>query len=180
RWMAPVTSFTAQEIWEVLPQADQNPDEFVFTGTWYDAWPAVSAKDGYDDAFWTDVLQVKDVVNGALEQARKDDVLGGSLEADVVIYTDAAMQSQLAKLSDELRFVLITSTATVSDLADKPADASATTIDSVFVKVSKSSGEKCVRCWHHREDVGTITAHPELCGRCVDNIDGAGEVRAFA
>ena len=180
RWMAPVTSFTAQEIWEVLPQADQNPDEFVFTGTWYDAWPTVSAKDGYDDAFWTDLLQVKDAVNGALEQARKDDVLGGSLEADVVIYTDVKMQSQLAKLSDELRFVLITSTATVSDLADKPADASATDIANVFVKVSKSSGEKCVRCWHHREDVGTITAHPELCGRCVENIDGAGEVRAFA
>ena len=180
RWMAPITSFTAQEIWEVLPQADQNPEHFVFTGTWYDAWPTASAKDGYDDAFWGDVLHVKDAVNGALEQARKDEVLGGSLEADVTIYVDDILAGQLAKLSDELRFVLITSTAKVASLTDKPADAAATGMDNVFVKVTKSSGEKCVRCWHHREDVGTLVAHPELCGRCVENVDGAGEARAFA
>lgn len=180
RWMAPITSFTAQEIWEVLPQADQNPENFVFTGTWYDAWPTASTKDGYDDAFWGDVLHVKDAVNGALEQARKDEVLGGSLEADVTIYVDDILAGQLAKLSDELRFVLITSTAKVASLTDKPADAAATGMDNVFVKVTKSSGEKCVRCWHHREDVGTLVAHPELCGRCVENVDGAGEARAFA
>lgn len=180
RWMAPITSFTAQEIWEVLPQADQNTDTFVFTGTWYDAWPTASAKEGYDDAFWGDVLHVKDAVNGALEQARKDEVLGGSLEADVTIYVDDTLAGQLAKLSDELRFVLITSTAKVASQTDKPADAAATGMDNVFVKVTKSSGEKCVRCWHHREDVGTLAAHPELCGRCVENVDGAGEARAFA
>lgn len=180
RWMAPITSFTAQEIWEVLPQAEQNFDTFVFTGTWYDAWPTASAKEGYDDAFWGDVLHVKDAVNGALEQARKDEVLGGSLEADVTIYVDDTLAGQLAKLSDELRFVLITSTAKVASQTDKPADAAATGMDNVFVKVTKSSGEKCVRCWHHREDVGTLAAHPELCGRCVENVDGAGEARAFA
>lgn len=180
RWMAPITSFTAQEIWEVLPQAEQNSEPFVFTGTWYDAWPTASAKEGYDDAFWGDVLHVKDAVNGALEQARKDEVLGGSLEADVTIYVDDSLAGQLAKLSDELRFVLITSTAKVASLTDKPADAAATGMDNVFVKVTKSSGEKCVRCWHHREDVGTLAAHPELCGRCVENVDGAGEARAFA
>ena len=180
RWMAPITSFTAQEIWEVLPQAEQNSDPFVFTGTWYDAWPTASAKEGYDDAFWGDVLHVKDAVNGALEQARKDEVLGGSLEADVTIYVDDTLAGQLAKLSDELRFVLITSTAKVASQTDKPADAAATGMDNVFVKVTKSSGEKCVRCWHHREDVGTLAAHPELCGRCVENVDGAGEARAFA
>jgi len=180
RWMAPITSFTAQEIWEVLPQAEQNSEPFVFTGTWYDAWPTASAKEGYDDAFWGDVLHVKDAVNGALEQARKDEVLGGSLEADVTIYVDDTLAGQLAKLSDELRFVLITSTAKVASQTDKPADAAATGMDNVFVKVTKSSGEKCVRCWHHREDVGTLAAHPELCGRCVENVDGAGEARAFA
>ena len=180
RWMAPITSFTAQEIWEVLPQAEQNSEPFVFTGTWYDAWPTASAKEGYDDAFWGDVLHVKDAVNGALEQARKEEVLGGSLEADVTIYVDDTLAGQLAKLSDELRFVLITSTAKVASLTDKPADAAATGMDNVFVKVTKSSGEKCVRCWHHREDVGTLAAHPELCGRCVENVDGAGEARAFA
>jgi isoleucyl-tRNA synthetase len=181
RWMAPVTSFTAQEIWETLPQAS-DADEFVFTDSWYTAWPEMDTPKlaTFDDAFWQQVLAVKDAVNNALEQARKDDVLGGSLEADVVIYADDSMSAQLAKLEDELRFVLITSTATVQPLAEKSADAVATALEGVFVQVTKSSGEKCVRCWHHREDVGTVAAHPELCGRCIENVEGAGETRAYA
>ncbi|MCP3428930.1 isoleucine--tRNA ligase [Opacimonas viscosa] len=181
RWMAPVTSFTAQEIWETLPQVT-DADEFVFTDTWYTAWPEMNTPQltTFDDAFWQQVLAVKDAVNNALEQARKDDVLGGSLEADVVIYADETISAQLAKLEDELRFVLITSTATVQPLAEKSTAAVGTALPGVFVHVAKSSGEKCVRCWHHREDVGTVAAHPELCGRCIDNVDGAGETRAYA
>ena len=179
RWMAPITSFTAQEIWETLPQAT-TADEFVFTDAWYTAWPTIDSDGRFDDAFWQDVLAVKDAVNAALEQARKDQGLGGSLEADVVIYAPDAMVAELAQLEDELRFVLITSTATVKPVAEKSSDAVATALGDVFVSVSKSAGEKCVRCWHHREDVGSVAAHPELCGRCIDNVEGEGEQRHYA
>ena len=83
-------------------------------------------------------------------------------------------------LQDELRFVLITSKASVAAASERPADARSTEVDGLWISIAKSAGEKCVRCWHHREDVGADTAHPELCLRCVDNVDGDGEVRHYA
>jgi isoleucyl-tRNA synthetase len=178
RWMAPVCSFTAQEIWDELTIA--NKGEFVFTQQWYTQWPDTSATSEFDDAFWAQVQSVKEAVNGALEVARKEQGLGGSLEAEVAIYAADELVASLAKLEDELRFVLITSTAIVAPLSAKTAEAGATSHPEVFVQVNKSAGQKCVRCWHHREDVGTDAAHPELCHRCVTNVDGEGEVRRYA
>nr|WP_308874905.1 zinc finger domain-containing protein [Thiothrix subterranea] len=85
----------------------------------------------------------------------------------------------LLKLGDELRFVFITSAVHLHDLAAVPADA-VEILEHVFVRVSRSEHGKCTRCWHHREDVGSHTEHPELCGRCIDNVDGVGEVRHYA
>ncbi|MCY1296137.1 Isoleucine--tRNA ligase [compost metagenome] len=90
------------------------------------------------------------------------------------------MSGELAKLGDELRFVLITSTAALAPLGAAPADAVDTEVAGLKLKVVKSGHAKCARCWHHRADVGVNPAHPEICGRCVDNIDGAGEVRHHA
>jgi len=86
----------------------------------------------------------------------------------------------LNTLNDELRFILITSYAQVKPLADKTEQASATDNEALFVEVVASEHEKCTRCWHRREDVGVTQEHPELCGRCVDNVDGDGEQRLFA
>src|SRR5690606_1983220 len=109
----------------------------------------------------------------------KAGLLGGSLEAEVTLYADETLQGQLARLGDELRFVLITSYADVQPLG-AAADAADTDLPGLRVAVRKSAHGKCVRCWHHRADVGSHALHPELCGRCVDNVDGAGETRAFA
>jgi isoleucyl-tRNA synthetase len=178
RWMAPICSFTAQEIWEELTVV--NKTEFVFTQQWYTQWPDTSATSEFDDAFWAQVQSVKEAVNGALEVARKEQGLGGSLEAEVAIFASDELVATLAKLEDELRFVLITSTAVIAPLAAKTAEASATAHPDVFVQVTKSAGQKCVRCWHHRDDVGSDATHPELCHRCITNVDGEGEVRRYA
>ncbi|HAA97192.1 MAG TPA: hypothetical protein DCE29_04820, partial [Alteromonas macleodii] len=85
-----------------------------------------------------------------------------------------------AKLEDELRFVLITSGVTLTKVDSAPSDAKATDVEGLWLSVDKASGEKCVRCWHHREDVGSHEGHEELCGRCVTNIDGDGEERHYA
>ncbi|MBU3021854.1 isoleucine--tRNA ligase [Aestuariibacter sp. A3R04] len=177
RWMAPITSFTAQEIWEALP-GSRSP--FVFTESWYAGLAGFEAKDGFDDAYWQQVMRVKDAVNQAMEQARKDGQLGGSLEANVKLYADDGLRALLEKLGDELRFVLITSGVDVVSESKKPATAAATDIDGLFIEVTKSKGTKCVRCWHHREDVGTHKGHEQLCGRCVTNVDGEGETRQYA
>ena len=86
----------------------------------------------------------------------------------------------LSKLEDELRFVLITSEAQIKPLAEAPQDASTSDVEGLAVSVSSASGTKCVRCWHHKEDVGTSEIHPELCSRCIVNVDGEGEMRHYA
>ena len=177
RWMAPITSFTAQEIWQEMPG---ERGKFVFTETWYNGFNSFTQDGALDDDFWQQIMAVKDAVNQALEQARKAQVLGGSLEADITLYADEALKTQLDLLGDELRFVLITSGATVKASAEKTDDAEKTDVSGLFVSVAKTVGEKCVRCWHHREDVGSHAGHEELCGRCVTNVDGDGEVRHYA
>ncbi len=175
RWMAPIMSFTAQEIWQELPG---ERDEFVFTDVWYTGFTGL-ASGKFDDAFWQQLLQVRDEVNKVLEVARKEDKIGASLQAEITLYASADMAADLAKLGDELRFVLITSTAQVSVEA-APADAVKTELPGLSVRVQASNGSKCERCWHHRHDVGANAAHPALCLRCVTNVEGVGEIRAFA
>ncbi|MBU3016118.1 isoleucine--tRNA ligase [Paraglaciecola agarilytica] len=177
RWMAPITSFTAQEIWQEMPWQEE---EFVFTGTWYTGLSAQSQNTQFNDAFWQQVLAVKDEVNRRIELARKEGTIGGSLEAEVKIYATPELADLLAKLKDEARFVFITSSASVESLESKPADATETEVPGLWLHISASEGEKCARCWHHREDVGTNEAHLELCQRCVTNVDGEGETRAYA
>lgn len=106
--------------------------------------------------------------------------MGGNLQAEVTLYAEDALQVQLAKLGNELRFVLITSTATLAPLSAAPADAVDSEVAGLKLKVVKSTHAKCGRCWHHREDVGQHAAHPDLCGRCIENIEGSGEVRHYA
>ena len=97
-----------------------------------------------------------------------------------MLFADDALAANLNKLEDELRFVLLTSKAKVQPLSAKTDDAQATEVDGLFVDVTVSEAEKCDRCWHHVADVGTIAGHEKICGRCVTNIEGDGEVRKFA
>ncbi|MFA3789559.1 isoleucine--tRNA ligase [Aliiglaciecola sp. SL4] len=177
RWMAPITSFTAQELWQQMPG---KRDEFVFTGTWYDELPKQASSGKFDNEFWLQVLAVKEQVNRALEQQRKDGKLGASLEAQVTLYASKELADKLLQLEDELRFVLITSTAKVVEVSAKPDNAISTEIPELWLDIAKSEAAKCVRCWHHREDVGSDETHPELCHRCIDNVEGAGESRQYA
>lgn len=177
RWMAPVMSFTAQEIWKEMPG---ERDDYVFTGTWYDGLPQTGLTGDFDDGFWQQVLAVKTEVNRALESKRKEGEIGGSLQAEVVLYAAPDLAGSLAKLENELRFVLITSAARVEIAETQPAGSVNTEVEGLWLNIEASKGTKCVRCWHHREDVGSHDGHPELCGRCVENVDGEGEERRYA
>ena len=104
----------------------------------------------------------------------------GSLDTAVTLYADAGLAATLAALGDELRFVLITSAATVLPLAEAPDGAAGTELAGLRLQVVPSEAPKCERCWHRREDVGSHAGHPGLCGRCVENVEGAGEQRFYA
>lgn len=176
RWIAPVLSFTADEIWEVMPG---KRSESVHMEQWYTGLAALDDSTFTRD-YWSQVMAVKTAVNKAMEDARNAGVIGGSLQAEVTLYLSDALKVEIEKMEDELRFVLITSRADVKSLADAPEAAVDTDVEGLKVIVAKSAHEKCERCWHHREDVGSNATYADLCGRCVENVEGAGEVRHYA
>lgn len=177
RWIAPILSFTADEIWSYLPKLD-NRAEFVFTEEFYDGLFGLGESDKLDDAYWQQLLKVRAEVNRILEQARNDKLIGAGLEAKVTVYANDEIRPLLEQLGNELRFVLITSQAIVKPLSE--ADVAEGELAGLAVKVERAEGEKCPRCWHFSTDIGSHAEHPHICGRCVENVAGSGEQRQFA
>jgi isoleucyl-tRNA synthetase len=177
RWIAPVLSFTSDEFWQYLP-GERN--ESVMLNGWYQGLSELPQDFELSREFWERVMAVKVAVNKEMENLRAAKAIGGNLQAEVTLYAEDSLISDLSKLGNELRFVLITSTASLAPFSAAPSDAVETEVAGLKLKVLKSAHAKCGRCWHHREDVGVNPAHPEICGRCVDNIEGAGEVRHYA
>jgi isoleucyl-tRNA synthetase len=177
RWLAPLIPFTAEEIWEHIPG---ERDESVFLVHWYADIPVDLQDDQLTNDCWRELMRVRDEVNKALEKARAESKIGSGLDANVVLFADHALYPRLELLKDELRFVLITSGARLGKMSERSATSVLTDLEGLAVEVQVSTAQKCARCWQHREDVGSDAAHPELCGRCVVNVDGEGEVRAYA
>ncbi len=179
RWMSPILSFTAEEIWQAMPG---QRGEFAMLETWYQNLPVLSDDEPMGRDYWATVMSVKNAVNKQIEAARNQAVVKGSLSAEVDLYCEGDLKEVLDALGDELRFVLMTSRAKVQGLSDE-GSAEATVVAEVAglkVRIQQTGHRKCVRCWHHREDVGQDETHPELCGRCIANVDGTGEIRQFA
>ena len=174
RWLAPILSFTAEEIWRFLPGKRA---ESVFLETWY-AVPEAQA----DPIDWPALSQLRGDVVRELEKLREAGSIGAPLDAEADIYCTAAEFGRFNALGAELRFLLITSEARVHQVTTPPAEATAaanTGSAGVWIAVKPATAVKCVRCWQKRPDVGVSSAHPELCGRCVTNIEGPGERRLF-
>jgi isoleucyl-tRNA synthetase len=176
RWMAPSLSFTAEEIWQLLPGSSKAS---IFTHTWYDQLQAMPVDAKLSAASFQVLMEVRDASTKALEPLRAAKTIGSSLDAEVVIYADSTVSAAIAPALSELRFFLLTSDSKFAALQDAPVDLVRiqTSAGELAVSATVSAQIKCVRCWHHRSDVGSIAAHPELCARCVDNVDGKGEHR---
>jgi isoleucyl-tRNA synthetase len=165
RIMAPFLSFTAEEAWKIF----QPNNETIFTET-YHAYPEVADAAALLDK-WTLLRAVRSDVTKALEEARVANLIGSSLQAEVEIRASGARHDALASLGADLKFVLITSAATVVKVEEEIAES---------VEVVASKYLKCERCWHYRADVGGNAEHPSLCGRCFSNLFGSGETRSAA
>ncbi|WNN49147.1 isoleucine--tRNA ligase [Siccibacter colletis] len=178
RWMAPIMSFTADEIWGYLPG---KREQYVFTGEWYTGLFGLAETEAMNDAYWETLLKVRGEVNKVIEQARADKRVGGSLEAAVTLFAEPELAAKLTALGDELRFVLLTSQAQVDDYSAATDDAQQSELlKGLKVALYKAEGEKCPRCWHYTTDIGQVAEHAEICGRCVSNVAGDGEKRKFA
>jgi len=178
RWMAPIMSFTADEIWGYLPGERA---KYVFTEEWYTGLFGLPENEAMNDAYWAELLKVRGEVNKVIEQARSDKRIGGALEASVTLYADADLATKLQALGNELRFVLLTSGAQVADYAQAGGDAQQSELlKGLKIGLNKAEGEKCPRCWHYTTDVGQNPEHAAVCGRCYTNVAGNGEERKFA
>ncbi|HYF97994.1 MAG TPA: class I tRNA ligase family protein, partial [Coxiellaceae bacterium] len=177
RWLAPLCSFTADEIWQHMPG---QRSESVFLSEWYEAWPNVVNNQHVQLGFWPWFMSIRDEVNKVLEGERNAGRIGSALQAEVILYVGDDYYQELSRLGEELRFALITSAAQVLPMGERDQEAKATTIDNLWVKINVIDAPKCVRCWQHRTDIGSFVNDPELCGRCVDNVAGPGEKRIFA
>jgi isoleucyl-tRNA synthetase len=189
RWLAPILSFTAEEIWHYLPG---KREDSVFLNEWYSLSfsfaedPLQTIYQQTDrQTYWNKLIQVRNEVNKVIEKSRISGELGSSLEAEVELYVkeDSQLYKILSALKDELRFVLITSD--VKLLISKPLKQVFFTINAeeLGINVISTVGKKtkCARCWHRRSDVGKAPEYPEICLRCVENLpEGKGEQRIYA
>jgi isoleucyl-tRNA synthetase len=170
RVMAPTLSFTAEEAWAVFAGAEAYAasDETIFTQTYWQL-PVVADADALLEKYAA-LRAVRTDVAKELEELRGSGAIGSSLQAELTIKAAPEKYKLLASLDDDLRFLFITSQA-------KPLEVAAEADESIAV--TASAAPKCERCWHYRADVGTHAGHEGLCGRCVSNLFGAGEKRAF-
>ena len=172
RWIAPILAFTAEEMWQHMPaQPDTGPRaENVLFATWYEGLAPMPADAALSAQDFDRLLDLRERVAGVLEPMRASGEIGAALQAEITLRCDDATGDWLAPLADELRFLLISGDVSIEGGggAAEPGI------------VAKPSGKpKCGRCWHYRADVGSHEEHPQICGRCVSNIEGPGEDRQW-
>ncbi|KGK57191.1 isoleucine--tRNA ligase [Xanthomonas cannabis pv. phaseoli] len=166
RWVAPVLTFTAEELWAYLP--GEHVGNVLFA-TWYDGLAPLPADAALTGADLDKLLALREQVAKVLEPMRANGAIGAALEAEITVAADAQTAARWQPLADELRFLFISGDVTVT----------AASTDDIFVSAQPTTKAKCVRCWHHQASVGSDPRHPELCSRCVSNIEGPGEVRRW-
>lgn len=176
RWLAPVLSFTAEEIWKHLPGTRESS---VLLTTWYEKFPLQTISEERIN-YWRQIINIRNEINKELEKLRTAEHIGAALEAEVQLYCDQTNLSLLKRIEDELRFVFIASSVTLHPESDSDEQAVATTIAGLKIHVSQSTHHKCIRCWHHSAEVGSNDEHIELCNRCIQNITSTGESRHYA
>jgi len=164
--IAPVLSFTAEEIWQTL---NPGSEACVFEQGWH-VLPAHGLSDARLQA-WGTIVGLRGQAAKEIEVLRAAGQVGSSLQAELVFHVTAATFEALFSLGDDLRFVMITSSAAVQQVANEAEQK---------ITVTASTHQKCERCWHYRVDVGADADHPHICGRCVSNLYGDGEPREYA
>jgi isoleucyl-tRNA synthetase len=179
RWIAPVLSFTAEEIWQQMPG---KRDESVLFETWYGGLDATQGS-AEQRKFWSELLAIRKGLAILMEKERQEQRIGASLDAKIDLYLPPDLHSKYSDVSEELRFFFITSECNFFEFANAPRDVEFLVPfagTQLKFALSASSETKCIRCWHHRPDVGSHPEHPEICGRCVDNLPGnRGEDRRY-
>ncbi|WP_150463656.1 isoleucine--tRNA ligase [Francisella sp. XLW-1] len=178
RWMSPILSYTADEIWEATPKTTDLPIQLC---EWYTDLKSFNNQDELNLEFWAKIQEIRSEVNRILEIKRNEDVIKASLEAEIIIYADNDNYKLLEKLGNELRFLLISSKASLRAIEERTNNSIESNITGLNVEVNKIEEPKCERCWHRSATVGQNQEYQDICSRCIENITTEdGESREFA
>ena len=164
RLIAPILSFTAEELWQTHPSLKEQ-EKSVFLSKYHNKNDNFSCL--ISPSEWKRIFEIKDLVNQSIEKLRNENMIKGSLDSKVIISANSEDKAILDKLGDELHFVLISSEASVINDTD------------LSISIEQSDEDKCTRCWHRDESIGSNESHPEICSRCEKNIESDGEARFF-
>lgn len=146
--------------------------ESVFLETWYEGLYCLDDATPYDVAFWEEILRIREMISKSLEGLRSSEAIGSSLDAEIALSVSPGLYAKLKPVEADLRFIFINSETQVLEDTALPEG-------EVRIAAKSSEAPKCIRCWQHRPDVGAHAEHPEICGRCVDNVTGPGETRVL-
>ncbi|XBC42419.1 MAG: isoleucine--tRNA ligase [Buchnera aphidicola (Meitanaphis elongallis)] len=177
RWIAPILSFTADEIWDHLPG---KKSKSIFTEEWFDQLFYLNDSYIMNNQYWNELLIIKNEINKALDHARKNKILGNSLESSITLYVDNSLKEKLKLLKNELKFLFLTSQVKIKNYSFAPNHSIKSALIKHFkIHVSKINGRKCTRCWHIITNIEDINENLKICKRCILNISGSGETRKF-
>ena len=176
-WLAPILSFTAEDIWQHMPGTKE---QSVFLSTFKSHFP--QGESVFDFGFWERIQNVRSEVNKVLELMRNENKIGSGLEAEITLFVSDSLKQDLEQLGDELRFILLTAKAEVKSTSERAENSVATQDGNMFILGEASTAKKCERCWHRTDDVNSSPEYPDICSRCVSNIDTiqAPEKRCYA
>ncbi|WP_338521724.1 isoleucine--tRNA ligase [Candidatus Legionella polyplacis] len=171
RMLAPILSFTSEEIWKNIPGSN---NDSIFIQSWYDKWPNISNVKMY---FWDEIQKLRNQVNKELEKQRVLGIIKSSLETEVMLYVNREFFLSLQRIENELKFILLVSSVKIFRIDNEILDQFDTNIK---ILIKKSKYKKCERCWHRSKDIGNNLKYLDLCNRCIGNMTGNEEQRIFA
>ena len=172
-WIAPILTFTAEEIYSKMPNAKDS----IYLTEWFDI---DFSMDDHEIDIYDSLYSIKPFVSRMIEEARNDNKVGSSLECKLDLICNDKLYQNINNISDELKFVFIVSECTLRLGNENDSYSIDKNPYKLSISISKSQNNKCERCWHLNETVGTIEDHPTICRRCSDNVYGDGECRKFA
>ena len=172
-WIAPILTFTAEEIYSKMPNAKDS----IYLTEWFDI---DFSMDDHEIDIYDSLYSIKPFVSRMIEEARNNNKVGSSLECKLDLICNDKLYENINNISDELKFVFIVSECTLRLGNENDSYSIDKNPYKLSITISKSQNNKCERCWHLNETVGTIEDHPTICRRCSDNVYGDGECRKFA
>ncbi|QTM69338.1 isoleucine--tRNA ligase, partial [Buchnera aphidicola (Hormaphis cornu)] len=180
RWIAPILSFTADEIWDYIPG---KKNKYVFSEEWFYPLFSFSQSDILNAEHWKKLILLKSEVNKILERSIKNKLILNSLNACLTLYVNSDLYEILQILGEEIKFMFITSKVTIKNYTDAPSHTYKITSPSISkIEIQFSKKEKCIRCWHYvlkKQKKQTNIKYKKICDRCIKNTSGMGEKRLF-